>query len=63
MALVVRLANLDLEAEAAGELLEPVRNVVERLGTIDFRLPHAEQVEVRAVQHIDCRWRRHGGTL
>src|SRR3954469_16646589 len=53
MPFVIRLAHVDLEIELLGARFQSLRNVVERVGPIDFGLARPEQIEVGAVQHQD----------
>ena len=52
-ALVVGLAKLDAEAVRVGGLAAELLDVLERRMAIDVRLAGAEQIEVRAVEHVD----------
>jgi DNA-binding transcriptional LysR family regulator len=52
-ALVVRLADVELQLVALGALLEHLADVGQSLGAVDARLAGAEQVEVRPVQNKD----------
>ena len=49
MAFVVGLADIDLQPQFAPAILEHSGDVVQRIGAVDLRLAHAEQVEVRPV--------------
>ena len=53
LALVVRLPELDREAVRGRGLAAELLDVLERGAAVDLRLARAEQVEVRAVEHVD----------
>src|SRR5690606_10103288 len=63
MALMVRLAHVDPDAQRLRLVLQPRRDVVERVPAVNLRLARAEQVEVGPIEDIDQRWRRHGAPL
>ena len=52
-AFVIRLANVELELETLGALLEHRRDVGKRVGSVNAGFAGAEQVEVRPVEDKD----------
>jgi hypothetical protein len=59
MPFMIRLADIDFEAERLRLIFQCGGNVVERIRTINFGLARAQQIEVGAVQNIDQRLCRH----
>ncbi len=53
LALVVGLAELDLESERLRAPLAAGADVLQRIGAIDMGLADAQEVEVGPAQHID----------
>jgi hypothetical protein len=53
MALMVGLAKVDIEPQRLRLIVEAARNIVKRIGPVNLRLAHSEQVEVGAVEDVD----------
>lgn len=53
MAFVIALANIDVQAQRLGMVLNLSGDLVECFRSVDFRFAHAEQVEIGPVQYKD----------
>lgn len=55
MAFMVGLAKIDLQPQFLRLVIEAPGDIVERIGPVNFRFAHTEQVEIGAIEDIDKR--------